>query len=603
MSGKNCAKKSDIGGQAVIEGVMMRGKKSMAIAVRDSDGCIRLETKRLQPPDSRLSKIPVLRGVINFISTMVMGINTLMRSADVFGEAEPTKFEKWMAKKFKINLMTAVTIISLFLGIGLAIALFVLLPTFLTDMIYLLAGISKDVHPVLYSVIVGVIKIIILLCYLLAVSLIKDIKRTFMYHGAEHKTINCYESGQELTVSNIQKHTTLHNRCGTTFLFYVIFLSIIVFIVLQSLLSFSIIDNYLVQVGIRILAIPLVAGIAYELFKFLAKHDWKIFMPLKLPGLLLQKITTKEPDDQMVEVALTAFNAALEMDSDDSIQEVKFATAQKREDVEKTLMDMFEKANISQPRANIDWIIAHVLKTERNKIITVNTISAKDYQTIIALAKKRAEGMPLQYVLGETHYYGYKIKLNQDVLIPRFETEILVEEALKKITPQSSILDLCTGSGCIAIAVQKKSGCKVTAADISEKAVKSAKSNAEENNAEIEFIVSDMFENLGGRKFDIIISNPPYIKSADIGGLEREVKGYEPLSAIDGGEDGLKYYKIIAENAEDYLNDGGSILLEIGYNQSGEVKKLFSEYKNIEIIKDLDGIDRILIISGRDIND
>lgn len=211
--------------------------------------------------------------------------------------------------------------------------------------------------------------------------------------------------------------------------------------------------------------------------------------------------------------------------------------------------------------------------------------------------------MPLQYVLGETHYYGYKIKLNQDVLIPRFETEILAEEALKKITPQSSVLDLCTGSGCIAIAVQKKSGCKVTAADISEKAVKSAKSNAEENNAEIEFIVSDMFENLGGRKFDIIISNPPYIKSADIGGLEREVKGYEPLSAIDGGEDGLKYYKIIAENAEDYLNDGGSILLEIGYNQSGEVKKLFSEYKNIEIIKDLDGIDRILIISGRDIND
>ncbi|MDD4003243.1 MAG: peptide chain release factor N(5)-glutamine methyltransferase [Clostridia bacterium] len=598
MSEKNCAKKSNIGGQAVIEGVMMRGKKSMAIAVRDSDGCIRLETKRLQPPNSKLSKIPVLRGIVNFISTMVMGINTLMRSADVFGEAEPTKFEKWMAKKLKINLMTAVTVISLFLGIGLAIALFVLLPTFLTDMIYLLADISKDVQPILYSIIVGVFKIIILLCYLLTVSLIKDIKRTFMYHGAEHKTINCYESGQQLTVSNIQKHTTLHNRCGTTFLFYVIFISIIVFILLQSLISFSIIDNYLAQVGIRILAIPLVAGIAYELFKFLAKHDWKIFMPLKLPGLLLQKITTKEPDDQMVEVALTAFTAALEMDSDDSIKEVKFATAKKREDVEKTLADMFEKANISQPQANIDWTISHVLNIERNKIITVKTISAKDYQTIIALAKNRAKGEPLQYVLKETQFCGYKINLSQDVLIPRFETEIIAEEAIKRIKPQSSVLDLCTGSGCIAIAVQKKTGCKVSAADISEKAVKLAKSNAAANNAEIEFIVSDMFENLAGRKFDIIISNPPYIKSSDIDSLEREVKDYEPLSALDGGEDGLKYYKIIAQNAKNFINDGGIIFLETGYNQSEEVKELFSEYNNIEVIKDLDGNNRILKIGG-----
>lgn len=589
----NC-KKTNIGGQAVIEGVMMRGKKGMAIAVRDAEGNIRLETKRLKSSKGKAARIPVVRGVVNFISMLAMGVDTLMRSAAVFGEGEPSKFEKWVAKKLKINIMTAVLAVSLLLGIGLAVALFILLPTFLTDMIYLLFDISKNEHAVLYSVIVGVFKVIILICYVLSVSFIKDIRRTFMYHGAEHKTIKCYESGEELTVQNIQKHSTLHNRCGTTFLFYVIFLSVIVFIALQAIFTFSIIDNYFLQVGIRILAIPLVAGLAYEMLRFLAKYDLKILLPLKLPGLALQKITTKEPDDDMVEVALTAFNATLKLEEDDTAPEVNFDSPRKTGDVMGELVNMFNGGGVKEARANAEFIIAHVLKVERGGIFAFDNISFEDYRKIKSLAKQRAEGKPLQYVLGEVVFYGCRIKLTPDVLIPRFETELLADTAARFIKPGGSVLDLCTGSGCIAVSLQKKTGCKMTAADISEKAIETAKKNAELNSASVEFIVSDMFDNLKGRKFDVIISNPPYIKSGDIEKLEKEVKDYEPVSALDGGEDGLKYYKIIAGSAPQYLNDGGRIFIELEASNAEKIKELFDGFDGVEIHNDLDGAQRIL---------
>jgi release factor-specific protein-(glutamine-N5) methyltransferase len=592
---QNTKKYCNIGGQAVMEGVMMMGKNSLAIAVRDSNGVIRLETKRLKEKKSLFYKIPVIRGVLNFVFTMVTGINTLMRSADVYGEGEPSKFEKWLSEKFKINIMTVVTAFSLVLGLGLAVALFILLPTFLSDIIYSLFNLSKSSSPAFYSVLAGFFKVLILICYLLLVSLIKDVKRTFMYHGAEHKTINCYESGKELTVENVQKFSTLHNRCGTTFLFYVIFVSIIVFIVLQAISGVLIIDNYLLQVGVRVLIIPLVAGLAYEMLKFLARHDSLLFYPFKLPGLALQKITTKQPDDGMVEVAIMAFNAVLSMENDKTISEVKFDSFRKIEDVYDEIRSIFKKSG-SGEEADIDWIFSYVLCVSRSGIKTKKVIKNEEYGKIIALAKQRAEGRPLQYILGETEFYGFKIRVNESVLIPRFDTEAVAEKAVSLINKDSSVLDLCTGSGCIAIAVQKKTGCKVTAADISGEALAVAKQNADENAAEIEFIQSDMFGSLKDRKFDIIICNPPYIRTGDIEKLDAVVKDYEPKVALDGGTDGLYYYKILAKQAQEHLNEGGAIVLEIGDGTAQEVKEVFSGYKyiNINIYKDLSGNDRIM---------
>lgn len=596
---KSC-RVSSIGGQAVMEGVMMRGPSSMAIAVRDAEGVVRLETSRLKSPKNRsiLYKIPVIRGILNFFSTFVSGIGITMRSAEVFGESEPTKFETWLSKKLKIDIMTIITIIALLLGIGLAIGLFVVLPTFLGDTVFSVFASDKTESPFIYSLTVGLFKICVLVVYMLLVSLLKDIKRTFMYHGAEHKTITCYEKGEELTIENVQKCSTLHNRCGTTFLFFVIFISIIVFAITQTFLP-TIINSFWLQTGVRILLMPLVAGLAYELLKFLAKHDSPIWLPLKMPGLLLQKITTKQPDDKMIEIAIASFKAVLEMENDSQIPTVKFIMQQKIEDVIKNLNELFIKNNLEDPQASCDWIVSHVLNVKRSEINSVKIVSASNYEKILNLAERHASGEPLQYVIGDTEFYGYKIKTDKRVLIPRFDTEYVVESALKYINKDSRVLDMCTGSGCIAIAIKKLKDCEVVAVDVSQDALDLAKENANINSADITFIHSDLFSNVEG-KFDVVISNPPYVSEEDYNNLAKEIK-HEPKNAFVADNNGFKFYEDIINSSIKYLNIGGKIVLESGDGQAEEICQLFNKngnYTNIEIFKDINGKDRIVKAEG-----
>jgi release factor glutamine methyltransferase len=208
--------------------------------------------------------------------------------------------------------------------------------------------------------------------------------------------------------------------------------------------------------------------------------------------------------------------------------------------------------------------------------------------------EQRVSGRPLWYCIGDTDFYGYKIKVNENVLIPRPETEILVEKALKFIDSDKTVLDLCTGSGAIAITVNKKSGAKVTAVDVSEGALDVAKNNAKEVGAEVEFILSDMFNALDGRKFDVIISNPPYIKSEDIKSLQKEVRDFEPVLALDGGEDGYDFYRIILNHAKNYLVDNGVLFMECGIDQAQNIAEMFSSIGSVEIIKDYENIERIV---------
>ena len=208
-----------IGGQAVLEGVMMRGKTSECTSVRDSDGIIRSETKRLKPLKERnvFFRIPIIRGILNFFMSLIDGTRVLMRSASVYGEDEPSKFEKFLSEKLKINLMGVITTISMIVGLGLAILLFVLCPQLATNLFAKWFKFSKTSF--VYNLIEGLLRITIFVIYIVIISLIKDIKRVFMYHGAEHKTISCYENGMELTVENVKKCSRVHNRCGTTFCF------------------------------------------------------------------------------------------------------------------------------------------------------------------------------------------------------------------------------------------------------------------------------------------------------------------------------------------------------------------------------------------------
>ncbi len=587
---KNCKNKTTIGGQAVMEGVMMRGLRSECIAVRDEDGIIRKETSRRKPSSERniFFRLFIIRGIINFFLSMIDGTRVLMRSASVYGEDEPSKMEKVLAEKFKVNVMSVISFISVTLAIVLAVLLFVVLPQFFTGLISKVFPIGKNSF--WFNLIEGLIRILIFVSYVVIVSLLKDIKRVFMYHGAEHKTISCYENGLDLTVENVKKCTRVHNRCGTTFLFYVMFVSILVFSIANSFLSFDKIYRILLKIAL----LPVVAGLSYELLKVLAKTDNKFWLILKAPGLLLQKLTTKEPTEDMIEVAITSFKTVLEMDENPEIQTEKFVTPEKVGVVLSNVKKTFEEKGIDT--ADAEWIVSIVtnltrseLKNNSDKVIRPILID-----TINNYVQERLSGKPLQYIVGNTDFYGLEINCDNRALIPRPETEELVYHALSFIKKEHCVLDLCCGTGAIALKIKQATDCTVYASDISEQALELAKENAKKLNLDINTIFSDMFANISG-KFDCILSNPPYIPSEDVKGLDKEVS-FEPINALDGGKDGLDFYKIISGQAKNYLNDNGRIYLEFGINQAYDIKKIFSDYSEVEIKKDINGIERIAII-------
>lgn len=584
----------NIGGQAVLEGVMMLGAKSMATAVRDETGKIQIESKRTKPlrEKSVLRRIPFVRGALNFASTMYMGVKVLLRSTAVFdGETEPTKFEKWCAKKLHVDAMSILMGFSVLLGVALAIGLFFVVPFFIGEGLKLWWG--ESVHPIVYNLVEGVIRIIIFVAYVCLASLMKEIKRTFMYHGAEHKTINCYEYGLPLTVENVRKQSTIHDRCGTTFMVIVMVISILVF----SFTGFLPDIHMLLELLIKLALLPVVAGISYEILKFLAKFDNKFVKVVKAPGLLLQKVTTKQPTDDMIEVAIASFNTVLEMDNDETIAEQSFDIKVLYKDIRAEMDKILE--NIGDGNADADWIAVDVLGVKRSELSELSHIKSHNADKMIALAKERAEGKPLQQVLGNTDFYGLPIKVDERVLCPRPETEYLVEAVADIISEKgiNKVLDLCTGSGAIAIVIKKKcDNVIVTASDISAEALALAAENATLNDVEVEFILSDFFANIQG-KYGLIVSNPPYIKSSDIEGLDKEVKDYEPRMALDGGESGLDAYTSIIRSAKDHLDEGGYIAFEVGIGQADDVKKLLEDngYTDIIIKQDLENIDRIVI--------
>lgn len=262
-----------------------------------------------------------------------------------------------------------------------------------------------------------------------------------------------------------------------------------------------------------------------------------------------------------------------------------------------------EENNIEDCIYKVDKLLQYILNMSKIDLVIneEKNIDSKIENKYFELINEIIEGKPLQYITNTQEFMKLNFYVNEDVLIPQPDTEILVEKTLDVAREDNklSILDLCTGSGAIAISIKKyKNNAKVYASDISKKALEIAKLNAKNNDTDIIFIESDMFQNINNKKFDIIVSNPPYIETKEIENLPKDVQN-EPAIALNGGEDGLKFYKIIRDEAYKYLNKNGKILLEIGYNQKDIVEKLFSDnkyYKNIESYKDLSNIDRIIKI-------
>ena len=299
-------KPSGIGGQAVIEGIMMRNKDMYSVAVRKPDGEIEVHLGTYQSivKSKMIREIPLVRGVINFIDSMILGMRTLTFSASFYEEEEePTKAEVVLDKVTKGNSEKVLTGLTVAFSIVMAVAIFMILPYFLTNFLR-----DYVVSNTLLAIIEGVVRVGVFLIYILLISRMNDIQRVFMYHGAEHKCINCIEHGMELNVENVLKSSKHHKRCGTSFLFIVMFVSIIFFIFIR-------VTSPVLRVVIRLLLIPVIAGVSYELIKFAGNSDSKFVQIISYPGMMLQKLTTKEPDADMAEVAIAAVEAVFDWDT------------------------------------------------------------------------------------------------------------------------------------------------------------------------------------------------------------------------------------------------------------------------------------------------
>lgn len=296
---------SGIGGQAVLEGIMMKNKEKYSVAVRKPDGQIEVRTEvyRSIAGDSKWAKLPLIRGVVNFIDSLILGMESLSYSASFYDdeeEQEPGKFEKFLVKLFGEKAEKVVMGCTVAFSVIMAVAIFMVLP-------YYISGIFRNfiVSNTLLAVLEGVIRLGLFTLYVVLISCMKDIKRTYMYHGAEHKCINCIERGRELNVKNVRKSSRYHARCGTSFLFIVMVISIVFFIFIR-------VDSPILRVVFRILLVPVIAGVSYEFIRLAGRTDNPLMKVLSLPGKAMQKLTTREPDDDMIEVAIAAVEAVFD---------------------------------------------------------------------------------------------------------------------------------------------------------------------------------------------------------------------------------------------------------------------------------------------------
>lgn len=650
---------TSIGGQAIMEGVMMRGPDRTAIAMRLPSNEIYLRTKKLKPA-SVLKKIPILRGVLAFVDSLVIGMGTLMESADILeanfpeeeGE-EPSKFEQKVIEKFgEKAIWNMMMTLSVVFAILLSVGIFIIFPTVAIN--WLGKWISSSVA---LNLIEGIFRILLFILYIYLISKMKDIQTLFQYHGSEHKTIHCYENNLELTPENAQQFYTLHPRCGTSFLIFVMIISLLLF-------SFLGWPNLWLRIGSRILLIPVIAGLSYEVLRIAGKSDNVLVRILSYPGLMMQKLTTKEPTNEQLEVAIVSLKAVL-VDPDTPvidgivdkdahlIRQESEETEISKETVDEEMEFLDESENTkSNEKKNVSdedesaftppkgirydsadgtlgnllrWgkhclsmvenganeaveIMQYVMGYSRTDIILreKEVLSEDNRREFEKRIERRLSGTPLQYITGVQEFMGLMFRVNPDVLIPRLDTEVLVDQAIGILKGRNwenpFILDMCTGSGAIGVTMAHEfPDAEVTLVDVSKEAISTAMGNAQINDVfrRCIFLEGDMFQALPkNKRYDMILSNPPYIESDVIETLSTEVKDHEPRLALDGGQDGLKFYRILAEEAEKYLSDGGYLVMEIGYNQGEAVKALLEEngnYKTVAVLQDLNHLDRIVI--------
>lgn len=575
---------TQVGGQAVIEGVMMRGAKGTATAVRKPDGKIQVEFEKRLPitKKKKVLSVPIIRGFASLIDSLIIGLKSLNFSASFYEEeGETSKFERWFSERFKEKGDNIILGFTLFISILLSVALFFLLPTALTSL-FKRVGLG-----VLWlNLIEALIRIVIFLSYIYFIGRMEDINRVYEYHGAEHKTIFCYENEEELTVENVKKYPRLHPRCGTNFLFLVMVVSIVIF-------SFTGWASLWQRVVWRIVLLPLVSGVTFEIIKWMGKSQSKLAGIFAAPGLKLQLLTTREPDDSQIEVAIQALKSA--------------------EGIEETIGSLLDKGSKALNNVAIEsylldsqLLLGKVINKDKLYIIThreeeIDKEHCEKYFEFIEMRKKK---MPIKYILEECEFMGVDLFIKPGVLIPRPDTEILVEKVLDCIEEdrELNVCDVCCGSGAIGVSLAYyRNNINVQCIDISQEAGEVTERNIENLNLypRVRFIRSDLLEEalINEESYDIIVSNPPYIKEEVIDTLMEDVKNYEPHIALNGGLDGLEFYRKITMQSVNLLKKGGILAYEIGHDQSEEVIKILDEngFSNVSCFTDLAGNPRVVM--------
>ncbi len=294
---------SGIGGQAVLEGIMMKNKDMYSVAVRTPEGDIDVAVEEYDSfaPSKALTKIPFIRGIFNFIDSLILGIRTLNYSAKFYEEEQDThKKDKIVDRIFGDNTEKVLSVVTVIISVAIALGLFIVAPYYLSQLLR-----KVIVSDTAIAIAEGVLRVLIFVGYIVLISCMKDIRRVFMYHGAEHKCINCIESGHELTVENVRRSSREHKRCGTSFLFFVVFLSVILFIFIR-------VEEPVARIAIRLLLIPVIASLAYEIIRLAGRSNNIFVRILSAPGMWLQRLTTREPDDDMIEVGIAAVDAVFD---------------------------------------------------------------------------------------------------------------------------------------------------------------------------------------------------------------------------------------------------------------------------------------------------
>ncbi len=465
--------------------------------------------------------------------------------------------------------------------IWLILAFFVILPL---PMFFVLNLMSS---PILANILFALYKSLLLITFFGILRFVTPVKQIYQYNFCFNKSANVYRKSS-WTYEDYYEGDK--GRVLTNFNFFILSMLIV-----YAVVPIVTLENVVLSFLIKLVLFSLSICIAYEVL-YVIEYRRKFCKLSKFFShgfLMLDRLTTVIPSEKQQKVSLLAMEELSLMNTKGKniVENSNFASVYSS--VKKRLFD----AGIVD-KAETDWLIASALNKNRNEIFLVDNISDKEIESIEKLVEKRVKRIPLNKILGVQNFYGYDFVINRNVLAPRMETEILVEKAIEKIGNNSpSVLDMCTGSGAIACVVAKETKAKVTAVDICSKALEIAKKNADNLGAKVAFVKSNMFQGLPKtKKFDIILSNPPYIKSEEIAFLDPEVREYEPRKSLDGGSDGLKYYKIIAEQSLGYLKKNGLLMLEIGFDQAEEVSQLLTKhFSNIEVIKDFGDLPRIVV--------